>query len=285
MSNRTRRSAALHILGRALLALALTALGSGLWSGLFIANLKVAPDYPWASAVMLAALVALGAWLNGSLGPGDRKARRTALRLRLTSWPVAAWSLAGGAAGLAALGALWIDLARLQPVTGHANLGQGQLPWLTAAASILMASLSGAFTEEAGFRGYLQSALEARLSPRLAILISALAILPAHAATQGFDPRIVAFYLAVDAMLGTSAYVAQSILPGGIVHTAGLALFFTVIWPRDATRPLLAHGPDASFLLAFGVALAAGLFCIFAYGRALAARRTTQGAHALQATA
>jgi hypothetical protein len=46
----------------------------------------------------------------------------------------------------------------------------------------------------------------------------------------------VLFYLLVDSMLGVIAYLTKSILPGVAVHFIGLFVFFTWIWPRDATR-------------------------------------------------
>src|SRR5262249_31365279 len=44
------------------------------------------------------------------------------------------------------------------------------------------------------------------------------------------------FYLLVDAMLGTTAYLCKSIVPGVVIHAVGLAAFFGWIWPNDATR-------------------------------------------------
>jgi hypothetical protein len=94
----------------------------------------------------------------------------------------------------------------------------------------------GAATEEAAFRGYLQSLLERRTSGAAAIVVTALCLAPGHASTQGFAWPTFAFYLVVDVMLGTVANLCDSILPAIAVHAAGLAAFFTLIWPDDPRR-------------------------------------------------
>jgi hypothetical protein len=64
---------------------------------------------------------------------------------------------------------------------------------------------------------------------------------PGHALTQGFVWSTMLFYLFVDVMLGATAYLTGSILPGIAIHAAGLLSFFTLIWPYDATRRLVAE--------------------------------------------
>jgi hypothetical protein len=119
-------------------------------------------------------------------------------------------------------------------------------------AVIGMASLVAAVAEEAGFRGYLQGILEQKVSGPLAILITALAIAPGHGSTQGFAWPTILFYLCVDAMLGTMAYLTSSILPGIVIHAAGLVVFFSLIWPNDPTRQLIeSSGTDLWFWIHF----------------------------------
>jgi hypothetical protein len=50
------------------------------------------------------------------------------------------------------------------------------------------------------------------------------------------------FYFFVDAMFGALAHLSDSILPGIVVHTVGLLIFFTSIWPFDAARHLVSAG-------------------------------------------
>jgi hypothetical protein len=99
-----------------------------------------------------------------------------------------------------------------------------------------VACASGAVSEEAGFRGYFQGALERSGFGVAAILCTALLMAPIHALTQGFVWPTLLFYLLVDAMLGALAYFTKSIRPGVLVHAVGLFTFFGVIWPRDKDR-------------------------------------------------
>jgi hypothetical protein len=79
---------------------------------------------------------------------------------------------------------------------------------------------------------------------------------PVHAGTQGFVWPTLLFYLLVDGMLGALAYVTGSVRPGIVVHAAGLALFFAVIWPQDAHRQLIwSDGADAGFWLSVAQSL------------------------------
>ena len=40
-------------------------------------------------------------------------------------------------------------------------------------------------------------------------------------------------------MFGVMAYLTSSILPGIVVHSAGLLIFFTLVWPFDSHRRLV----------------------------------------------
>ena len=106
-------------------------------------------------------------------------------------------------------------------------------------AVLAMASLVSSLAEEAGFRGYFQVALESHLRGPAAVLIAAVLIAPAHGLTQGFLWPTVLFYFLVDTMLGTSAYLTKSTLPGVVVHAIGLLIFFGLVWPQDRHRELI----------------------------------------------
>jgi hypothetical protein len=105
-----------------------------------------------------------------------------------------------------------------------------------------MSSLVNGVVEEAAFRGYLQGVLEGSVGGIAAILITALVMSPEHALTQGFAWPILVFYAAVDVMLGATAYLTQSILPGIVTHTIGIFVFFTLVWPGDVVRQIVGHG-------------------------------------------
>jgi hypothetical protein len=107
---------------------------------------------------------------------------------------------------------------------------------------LVMASLVGAVTEEAMFRGYFQGILEGTVGGAVAILITALVMAPEHAQTQGFVWPTLLFYLVVDVMLGATALLTKSILPGIVTHSIGLLAFFTLVWPGDVIRQVVGGG-------------------------------------------
>jgi heme A synthase len=79
-------------------------------------------------------------------------------------------------------------------------------------------------------------------------VLTALVMAPEHALTQGFAWPVLLFYLCVDVMLGATAYLTQSILPGVVTHSAGLLVFFTLVWPGDALRNAVGSGDNNLWL-------------------------------------
>lgn len=257
-------------------AVLLTALASGIWGGLFIANLATMPALPWSAAAMGLVLLVSWTFLNGDWGP-KRAARRMLMRARAVSPGLFFQAILAGGLSLVALAGLWIVLFELVKMPGNSS-NFAQLPPLTFFAALIAAALSGAITEEAGFRGYFQGTLERHLGAPIAIALAALAMIPEHASTQGFVLPTILFYLAVDVMLGATAYLTQSILPGIVIHAAGLMMFFAIIWPADKARlPVWTHGPDLWFWLHLGQAALFGVLAIAAFRR-LAARSDASGA-------
>lgn len=258
------------------LAVVMTGLVSGVWGGLLLTNLRVSPMIPWAAVTMAALLWLLWSYLGGRWAPSSTQAaRRGLLRGGPLPRPVLAWTVAAGAVWIGFLANFWIVLHRLVATPSNPLPDFSRLPVFTVWISLAMASISGGVSEEAGFRGYFQGALERRGLGPLAIVVAALVMAPQHALTQGFVWPNVLFYLLVDLMLGMLAYVTQSIRPGVIVHAIGLFVFFGLIWPHDNERRLLgAAGPDPAFWLAAGLAAvcAVASLGLLAYAARLAAR-------------
>ena len=242
------RRETLTILWTGAFAVVMTGVVSGVWGGLLLANLATTP-VPWAAAAMALILWALWSYLGGRWPPASTQAaRRRLLRGGPVSAKAAGWALAAGVLWVIALAGFWIVMHRLVQTPGNPLADFSKLPPLTLIASLAMAAVSGAVSEEAGFRGYFQGALERRGLGFFAILAAALVMAPIHAETQGFVWPNLVFYLLVDTMLGALAYVTGSIRPGIVVHAFGLFVFFAVIWPGDAHRPLIwSGGADAGF--------------------------------------
>ncbi|HST89354.1 MAG TPA: CPBP family intramembrane glutamic endopeptidase [Ktedonobacterales bacterium] len=230
------------------LAFLLTVLAGGVWTGLLVANLATTPAIPWAVAVMAVLLWLMWRLLGGWGARRAADARRRSLRAVWLPSRVFAWALAAGVLSIIAVAGLWIVLAQLTRVPARALPDYSAYPALTVALVLLMASLVSSVAEEAGFRGYFQGALERVGAGPLAILVAAMVIAPAHALTQGFVWPVLVFYLCVDSMLGTMAYLTGSIVPGIVVHALGLLVFFTLVWPGDAIRQVVGAGSAHAWL-------------------------------------
>jgi membrane protease YdiL (CAAX protease family) len=250
------------------LALLVTVLTGGIWTALLLANLATTPAIPWAVAAMALVLWSLWSYLGGRWRPDrTREARLRYLRARRVSGPIFTWALLAGALSVVSLAGLWIVMFRLVRMPGNAVTDFSKFPLIMVAAVLAMASLVSSIAEEAGFRGYFQVALESHFRGPAAVVIAALLIAPAHGLTQGFLWPTVLFYFLVDAMLGTSAYLTKSTLPGVVVHAMGLLIFFAFVWPQDRHRELIwANGTDTWFWVHVMQAVVFAALGIIAFG-------------------
>ena len=223
----------------ALGALVATAVGSAIWGGLLTVNLSTTPAVPWSAPVTWLLLWLAWRYAGGTGPPARTQAsRRAALRGRIIDRSRFVLALVAGGCALVALIGVWIVLFQTGAMRGNAVPDFAQYPLPTVALVIATAAAMGAMTEEGAFRGYVQGLFERRWSPAIAIGVTALLLAPGHAATQGFALPTFVFYLLVDIMLGTTAYLCESIVPGVFVHAAGLAAFFGWVWPNDAARAI-----------------------------------------------
>jgi membrane protease YdiL (CAAX protease family) len=251
-----------------LFAIVMTAVGGGLWSGLLLFNLKLSPAVPWSAVIALGLTGLAFAWLGGKWAPARTQAARKSYLRAAPLRPVPfALAVTAGTLGIAALAGFWIVLFQLVKMPGN-SADFSRLPLLTVALSLATAAVIGAVFEEAGFRGYFQGTLEHYMPAPFAILICAIVMAPEHAATQGFVWPTMLFYLVVDVMLGASAALTKSILPGIVVHAIGLAVFFAIVWPADKTRGLVSQsGADVWFWLHAGQAILFGAAAILLFMR------------------
>ncbi len=253
------RPSSMAIVGTVIFAFLLVGFAGGVWSFLLLRNLHGSPAYPWCVAVMAVLLWILWQYLSGRWGP-SRSVGYRSRALRANPLPTRTFVIAviAGLGAVVSLAGLWIILSRLTVIPHHPLPDFSIYPVVTVALVLVMAALVNAIAEEAGFRGYVQSAFEQRIGGPMAIIATALLMAPAHGLTQGFAWQGVVFYLLIDVVLGTMAYLTNSILPGIVVHAAGLLLFFTVIWPAGAARFTLAES-IAAFVIFGAVSIAAFL--------------------------
>jgi hypothetical protein len=114
-------------------------------------------------------------------------------------------------------------------------------PLLTVALVLTMSAVVSPVVEEIAFRGYCQKTLESEFQGRAAVIISSLLFMLAHANHGWFWSKLLVYFLAGLAF-GTIVYLTNSIIASVPVHIVGDLLFFTLIWPGDASRRLVTEG-------------------------------------------
>ena len=226
-------------------AILATLFAQALWSALLAVNLATSAVVPWSVAVAGGLLFLGWPFLTGATGPErSRAARRRYARADALPRARLGSALLAGSLALGALVALWLVLSDLWPITS-ARIDLAPYPRLTVTVVLLAASVIGAVTEEVGLRGYLLVKLEELMPAPLAIVVAAILIAPGHALTQGFVPAVFLWYLVADMTFGALAYLSGSIIPVIVVHAVGLLLFFSLIWPGDASRAAATVWPAA----------------------------------------
>ena len=253
----------------ALLGFGITVFGAGVWATLATVNLASTPGIPWSVPAMAVLLWLMWQYLGGRWWPRSTSAaRRLCLRANPVPGSVFAWAQVAGGLSLVALAGYWIVLSQLVKMPGNAVPDFSNYPLLTVVLTIGMASLAAPLTEEAAFRGYCQVILERQFRAPTAVIISSILFSLVHGPTQGFLwPKLLVYFF-VGVMFGATAHLANSIVPNIPVHCFGLLIFFTLIWPRDATRGLLAEtGADAWFWIHLAQAAVFTVLAILAYVR------------------
>ena len=250
----------------ALAALVITAYGQGIWGALVVINLRISPGIPWAVGVMALFLWLMWQYLGGRWWPRrTSNLRRSLLRANPVSGRVFGWSLLAGASSIVALSGCWIVLFQLVRTPPNALSDISGYPLLTVALVLVTSSLAAPFSEEAAFRGYFQVSLEQQFSGRTTVVISSLLFALAHAPHGFFWPKLLVYFLA-GLSFGTIAYLTNSILPSIAVHIFGDLVFFTLVWPNDADRPLVWEaGAGTWFWLHAVQTVAFGILAIFAF--------------------
>lgn len=235
----------LRVVPSAIVGVVVALVPGGIWTVLLVANLALSPTVPWAVAVMGVLLWLLWQYFGGRWWPRTTaEMRRHALRARRVPRNVFLWALLAGTLSIVSLAGLWFVLFQVAGLPSRTLLNYSTYPFFTVALVLVMASLVSSVPEEAGIRGYFQGALEWRVGTVAAILIPALVIAPGHALTQGFSWPTFVFYLCADVMLGVMAYLTGSIVPGVVVHSLGLLIFFTLVWQVDTIQQLVGAGSD-----------------------------------------
>lgn len=225
-----------------MLALFISTLAGGVWTALMLANIRTTPLFPWAVLVMAVFLWLAWLYLGGKGWPQKTAAaRRRYLRAKPVSAKVYFWTFLTGVLAIISLAGLWIVLYQVIKMPPNVLPEYSRYPVFTVSAFILMGSLVSPLMEEAGFRGYLQVALEGDFPISVALLLSSLFFAMAHLNHGVLAPKLLVYFL-VGVTFSTLAWLADSILPVIPVHIMGDLTFFILIWPHDKARPLFSAG-------------------------------------------
>jgi membrane protease YdiL (CAAX protease family) len=250
------------------------------WSLIAVANLRLSPQVPWAIPVMLVYIGAVIVYLNGRGWPvSTAKTRRHSFRARLLNRTDFFWSFMAGALAVTCLWLLYAAAGKfgVQLPAGR----EAQLPTAVLFAFVIVSAAVTAIGEEAGLRGFMQTPLELRFGPWVAIATTTLVFLLIHA-THGLAAlvRNGPWYLAVGVIYGVLAYLAQSILPVVVLHFLGDVVVFSL---RSSLMGLSAPTTGSGKLVCLVGALVAAALSVAAFSRLAAvtlSRRTAAGSRA-----
>ena len=243
-------------------AIAVLLTGNLPWGPLISLNFRTAITWPWAVLPMTAWLAAWWMGISGRWFTGGEV--RSGVRARLNAGPLLplTWiaALAAGLVGFAAIIALIVLMARLvslpdgAPITTPAGM-----PMLTGLVLLAMQSVVAGMTEEAAFRGYMQSMVARRHGIALAILAQGTLFGLLHAPNHpGAVLLMLPYYMFVSAVYGGLTWAAGSILPAIVLHAAGdtvvLARWWLTgvpEWQIGPVHPALVRqsGVDAAFIV------------------------------------
>jgi membrane protease YdiL (CAAX protease family) len=242
--------------------------GNLLWAP-FLAplNLRFLPGVPWAIVPMAIYLGVYWAFISGAIGASDSAAtRQESLRARQLPPSVWAAAIVTGLIGFAAVLALTAVMARLIVMPVSQIVTPPAMPAVTAIALLAMASVVAGVTEEAAFRGYMQSPIERQYGLAVAILVNGAVFGLLHFPTHpGAVVVMLPYYIAVAAVYSGLTWATNSILPAVALHVGGdiwslVRLWATgkAEWQRSDTVQTLVWdaGLDASFLSAVGLCAA-----------------------------
>jgi len=238
---------------------AITAVGQGIWGVMAIVNVRLTPAAPWAAIAMPVILAGMALFLAGRGWPRrGADARRALVPLAPVSRAAWVWSLGAGVASVVALAGLWTVFGSLVRTAPNLLPDTRGLPLWTAVPMLLVAIVAAPLTEELAFRGYALGLLRRHFGVISALVLSSLMFAAAHL-TQGLYPTKLVVYFLFGLGLAGIVWRTGSLLPAMAVHAFGDLVFFTTVWPHDASRRLVTEGgADAGFWTALAVAAICG---------------------------
>lgn len=269
-----------------LTGLAVATAGTIPWATLVSANIKHQPALPWAVPIMAVYLWLFWRYVRGEGWPQSTAAARRASS-RANGLPADLWgpALLAGVLGLVSVLLLQGVLSRLVALPQQRDLDVSQYPALTVLLWVLMSAVVAGVVEETAFRGYVQTPIERRHGPVIAILVTGSLFGLIHFTHPEVTLVLLPYYMAVAAVYGALAHLTDSTLPSMVLHGGGNVFsafdLFTrgrSEWQLSATpTPLIwKAGPDAAFLANAAALLIVGAAAVWAYTELSRAARATR---------
>ena len=190
-----------------LTGLAVAAAGTLPWATLVSINIKH-PALPWAVPITAVYLWLFWRYVRGGGWPQSTAAARRASS-RANSLPEDLWgpALLAGVLGLVGVLLLQGVLGRLVDLPQQRDLDVSQFPALTVLLWVLMSSLVAGVVEETSFRGYMQTPIERRHGPVIAILVTGSLFGLMHFTHREVTLVLLPYYIAVAAVYGALAHL------------------------------------------------------------------------------
>lgn len=258
-----------------LTGLMVAAAGTAPWAILVSANSRYWSAVPWAVPPTALYLWLFWRYVRGAGWPrSTAEARRATCRANSLSEDVWVMALVAGVLGLVLVVLIQGVTSRIVTLPQQQALDTSQYPLVTVLLWVLMGAAVAGVVEEVSFRGYMQSPIERRHGPVIAILVTGALFGSAHFTHPEVALTLMPYYLAVAAVYGTLAYLTNSILPSMVLHAGGdvmgaLDLFARgrSEWQASSTlKPLIWEtGTDASFWVSLVAVLIVGAATVGAY--------------------
>jgi membrane protease YdiL (CAAX protease family) len=264
-----KKRRAYAVLWSALIGFLILFVGATIWEALLAANFKSSTRaVPWSVAAMAVVLWLFWQYLGGRWWPRrTSELRKRALRANPVSGTVSITALLAGVLSIVALAGLWIVLFRLVKTPANVLDDPSKYPLLTIVLVVVMSSLVSPIVEEVAFRGYCQQILERHFSGRIAVLLSSLLFMLAHA-NHGWYWSKLSVYLLAGVVFGAIARLTNSILTSLPVHIFADLTFSILIWPHDSARVLVTvSGADEWFWIHVAQAVLFAVFALLAFHR------------------
>jgi membrane protease YdiL (CAAX protease family) len=208
--------------------------GNLLWAAVLAPlNLRIAAIVPWAVVPMSAYLWVYWRFIGGRIGsPETAEWRREQLRAHPMSPDVWGSALVAGLVGFAALLTFVFVLGRWLTLPASAPIATPpEMPTLTVVLLLVMGAIVAGVTEEAAFRGYMQTPIERRYGVAAAILVNGAVFGLLHFPNHPHDVLpMLPYYIAVSAVYSGVTFAANSILPAVVLHSAGDVWSLTRLW-------------------------------------------------------